>query len=450
MNYSDENTERPQYQANVTMWLNCNLKCAYCWAAPTAPPRQWPPEIEEGLQQLAGFLTETGQWTLSFSGGEPLIYPGFAAYCSDLAAAGHRVQFYTNGTISLAKAFPGDTIKDIDRVTLSYHPPVETKPRVDAVFDANTCFLREHGVDFDVSYVLYPGRVHDPATIRERFQSQGAKVLFRAFQGEKGGEHYPFAYQETEKESFNKVGDIMARFTMEHGNHTPTFKKCRAGQETFFINMRSGGVHVCEQLVMPELTNFTADGAAAQFKTKVLAEPKTCPAKRCYCRLTIPQEEFLATHDLWDMDNYPEWEQISLPVEAASKHWGGREEAFMDEIVTRFSGQEIYLWGGGIHSLFLLGLFQARGFDMSLIKGIIDSNALKHGRNILNIPIISRAHFDEFGADACSDILISSRASEAEICRDIKTTYQDRYNIVCLYDGSIKSQGNSVDECFNF
>ncbi len=59
---------------------------------------------------------------------------------------------------------------------------------------------------------------------------------------------------------------------------------------------------------------------------------------------------------------------------------------------------------------------------MDRIKGIIDSNPLKHGREILGKKVVARDHFRDQIADSCSDILISSRAFEKEIYQDIRNS----------------------------
>ncbi|WP_432463020.1 radical SAM protein [Agarivorans sp. QJM3NY_33] len=68
------------FEANATLWLNCNLRCPYCFANPISPPKKWSTEVDKQLSKLSDFLNKTGKWSLNFSGGEPTIYPHFASF----------------------------------------------------------------------------------------------------------------------------------------------------------------------------------------------------------------------------------------------------------------------------------------------------------------------------------------------------------------------------------
>ena len=48
--------------ANVSLWLNCNLRCTYCFANPIQPPKEWSKEIEQNLASMEDFLNKTGQY----------------------------------------------------------------------------------------------------------------------------------------------------------------------------------------------------------------------------------------------------------------------------------------------------------------------------------------------------------------------------------------------------
>lgn len=438
------------YHANLSLWLNCNIKCPYCFGNPSPPPREWPAEISGRLEQLETFLKQTGRWRLTMSGGETTIYPGFADLCERLDRAGHEVVFFSNGTTPLREIFSGGRIKSVRRVDLSYQSAHEKIDRYDNIFDDNIKFLQEQGVDVAVNYVLYPKRKNHPEQIRKRFDRPGVSFRFLTFQGEFEKRQYPFAHSREEKTEFAKIGDLRAMFLMEHGYYMPTFKKCRAGSTTFYLSFRTGGIYACEQLQQVALANFTEANAADTFLAQIPSGPLTCPAKRCTCKLTIDQEQFLDNHDVWDMTHYPEWERLSLPTPEALAYWNQVEKAFVDELAGRLRGASVYLWGGGVHTLMLLRLLQERGFPMAAVCGIIDSNDFKHGQEILGFPIISREHFEVHGAPFCSDILISSRAFEGEIDRDIRARYGERFNVIRLYDGSMKNRYEALDNGANF
>ncbi len=434
------------YQANVSLWLNCNLKCPYCFGNPTAPPREWSAETAQRLDQLRDFLGRTGRWTLTLSGGEVTIYPGFAEICRRLDEDGHRVEFFSNGVKPLRKVFPGDSIRHVARVGFSYQLSSEKSAKLRRVFDENVAFLLANGVETDVNYVLYPDRPSRPQEVKEHFLGLGAEFRFLAFQGEHGGRQYPFAYSEELKKDFADYGDMRAAFLMEHGYHMPTFKKCRAGFETFYISLRRGRVYTCEQLQEEALADFTSPDGPARFLERVAAAPITCPAKRCSCRLTVDQEEFLARNDVWDMSRYPQYEAISLPLARAREHWEEQRDAFCREMVSKLQGKELYIWGGGVHTLNLLRKFREGGFPMEIIRGIIEGNSLKHGQSIAGVPIIAVERFAREATPRVTDILISSRAFEEEIAGIIADRFGDAYHAIRMYDGGFQTSFEAVKE----
>lgn len=438
------------FQANLSLWLNCNLKCPYCFGNPTPAPSSWPANIAESLDCLERFLKRTGRWRLHISGGETTIYPGFADLCGRLAEAKHEVVFFTNGIVPLEKVFGPDQIKAVNRVDMSYQLGCEELERYDRNFENNLQFLQRHGIEVGINYVLYPKRKNDPTQVKKRFDRQGVQFRFLTFQGEFEKRQYPFAHSAKEIEAFSRYGDLRARFLMEHGYYMPTFKSCRAGSKTFYISLRTGGVYVCEQLQQCQLASFTDEEAVENFLSRISESPMICPAKRCTCRLTIDQEIFLKNHDVWDMACYPEWERLSLPTVEAVNHWNRVEQAFADELATRLSGMSAFIWGGGVHTLILLRLLKEKNFPMVAIHGIIDSNPLKHGQEILGLPIVSRDYFETRNMTDCSDVLISSRAFEAEIANDIAIRYGNRFNVIRLYDGTMRNRYEALEGGFNF
>ena len=447
---SSEIKASTDFQANLSLWLNCNLKCPYCFGNPSPPPRQWPEDIAPRLDLLVDFLNHTGSWTITMSGGEVVIYPGFADFCQKLHNGGHRVEFFTNGVRKLADVFPGDSIDSVSRVAFSYHVGAEKIPKFDETFVANIDFLKKRGIAIDVNYVLYPDRRNEPVEVKERYLKHGVDFRFLTFQGEYEKKQYPFAHTAEEKRAFAEIGDLRSTFLMEHGYYLPTFKKCRAGQETFYISLRTGGVYTCEQLQQKPLADFTTPVGAGKFKRGISAKPIVCPAKRCTCRLTVDQEEFLTHNDVWDMGLYPQWEQLSLPKSEAVSHWNRKEKAFADEVASRLKGDQLYLWGGGVHSLMLLRQLQEQSFPLEKLCGIIDSNPLKHKQEIQGFPIISRDHFHTHCAAACTDIIISSRAFEDDITQVISESYGEGFYVIRLYDGSLKTPFEALDECIEF
>jgi 7-carboxy-7-deazaguanine synthase len=79
----------------------CNLNCSYCdtcWANTDSA------EAEDVTPSaLAEWVRDTGVRNVTLTGGEPLLQPNIAELTSLLMGLGCRVEYETNGSISLAK-----------------------------------------------------------------------------------------------------------------------------------------------------------------------------------------------------------------------------------------------------------------------------------------------------------------------------------------------------------
>ncbi len=431
-------------EANVALWPYCNLKCAYCFANPSLPPRGFDQEADARLGKLERFFLATGPWSLTISGGEPTIHPGFGDFCVRLHEGGHQVNLISNGIKKFSEVFPGRAIRTLSCVTLSCQSAHEKSDKAMAILKENIAYLQQHEVPVLVNYVLYPDRTGDPAALSEEFAEVGVRMRFKPFMGVHGDQEYPRDYTAADRERIRTDGDLDSIFITDHEHYVPTFKKCHAGSRTFYISGDTGGVHICESLQQKEIVNLYEDDAAARFLERKHDKPISCPAKRCFCWPTLEQEKFLETHDLLDLDFYDEWERISLPTEKALAHWESSSKAFVQELDTHLKGSDVFLWGGGIHTIALLDMLLKHGYGLERFAGIIDINPLQHGKAIQGLPIISKEEFTARHAATCSDILISSRFYEKEIKGQIALEVPTPANVVCLYDGSMEHELDTV------
>lgn len=81
--------------------LRCNLNCAHCYSS--SGPRA---RAEIGLRALVDRLTRLraeGYEVVSFSGGEPLLYPAFDEAVDEAVALGFRVNLVSNGLLWTAQ-----------------------------------------------------------------------------------------------------------------------------------------------------------------------------------------------------------------------------------------------------------------------------------------------------------------------------------------------------------
>lgn len=96
LSFDGEDWTRPPLIASLMLTYNCNLKCIYCpfrsfgGVLPERPVHEW----EEVLERLAS----EGVRRFSFSGGEPLLYPGIVPLIEKATKLGINKGIVTNGT----------------------------------------------------------------------------------------------------------------------------------------------------------------------------------------------------------------------------------------------------------------------------------------------------------------------------------------------------------------
>ena len=77
----------------------CNLECTYCLreSSPRVPIRHQPERFVELFDYVKPFVSD--QLNLTFTGGEPLMYPGFTHVVEAASDHGFRNLLYTNGVL---------------------------------------------------------------------------------------------------------------------------------------------------------------------------------------------------------------------------------------------------------------------------------------------------------------------------------------------------------------
>lgn len=144
----------------IAMWAittRCNCRCYFCkvWRKPVIEPT-----LDQALQTI-DILDETGCYSLSITGGEPLLYPHIADVVNYAHEKGFIVQINTNGS-TLAKDI--SSISNADLVTISLDYPDEEHDRVrehphlfqKVLKAANAC--KHAGLRVDFSALLLGGQ----------------------------------------------------------------------------------------------------------------------------------------------------------------------------------------------------------------------------------------------------------------------------------------------------
>jgi len=146
--------------------LACNLRCRHCYSG-SGPEKRGGLAAEEVLPFFAA-MREEGYETVSFSGGEPLLYRPLLAVTDALLAMGYRVNLTTNGLLLRGRLLEALAPR-IGVVAVSIDGPPELHDRLRA---RNGAFaraeaaldrLREAGLAFGVIHtVTRAGMPHLP------------------------------------------------------------------------------------------------------------------------------------------------------------------------------------------------------------------------------------------------------------------------------------------------
>ena len=136
----------------IAMWAittRCNCRCYFCkvWQKPVIEPR-----LEQALQTI-DVLNKIGCYSLSITGGEPLLYPHLKEVMDYAHKKGFIIQINTNGSI-LAENISSISKADLVTISLDYpskeHDEVREHPYLfqKALRGADACRHANLRVDF--------------------------------------------------------------------------------------------------------------------------------------------------------------------------------------------------------------------------------------------------------------------------------------------------------------
>jgi len=260
-----------------TWYINteCNYRCSYCrpenFATRRAPLARW-------LEIWDDIYNKYGRCHISFSGGEPFIYPSFIEILQGMTRH-HTVEVSTNLSFDVKPLLEKVNLKRI-RIGCSLHP--ET-----ADFEEFLCKIRElkkHDFEKWVTFVTYPPFLEKMEYYKKRVENEGVRFSMLPFKGRYNEKEYPAGFTEKEKELILKAcgNDEVNRKTFEWNSDRKvveaSLKKgpCRMGQMYARIYPDGRVQRCCVQDAM-ELGNII-DGTFA-----LLEEPLQCDNPKCPC-----------------------------------------------------------------------------------------------------------------------------------------------------------------------
>jgi MoaA/NifB/PqqE/SkfB family radical SAM enzyme len=225
-----------------------------------------------------------GKVHIEIAGGEPLIYPDFAAFVRDLSQM-HDIGVTSNLSGDIAGILACPTRFNIG---MSFHP---------LFADFNTFIekataLKEHGFGKTVLYVAYPPHVEQIPVYKARCDERGLIFSVLTFWGKYEGRDYPHGYSEQERRIIDTALGVREESQVKY-QLKPVMtrgKPCRAGQ-TYALVHPNGAAYRCgggnwKEQHQPFGNIFHED-------FDLFIEPQPCESDQCPCN----EWTFLLVHD---------------------------------------------------------------------------------------------------------------------------------------------------------
>jgi len=222
----------------------CNFKCPYCTSG-RSPSPEAPGGLRNDLYEhidevLANFARAQRDWTIAFTGGEPLVYPNFVAICERFAQD-YRLYFDTNLSLPVDDLVAAVPAEKVEQVYASLHVAERIQRNKLDAFVHNVTLLQEHGWPLTVNYVMYPPLIEQFESDHAFFQSLGIELEPKSFKGRYGGKRYPESYSEGERALIHKYapGDSYTRQVPNYIGRT-----CNAGYRLVRV-LEDGSITRC-------------------------------------------------------------------------------------------------------------------------------------------------------------------------------------------------------------
>ncbi|MFT7514010.1 MAG: MoaA/NifB/PqqE/SkfB family radical SAM enzyme [Candidatus Omnitrophota bacterium] len=160
--------------------LRCNLACVHCYSS-SGPGFREVLSPDRLLQQLA-VLWDEGYEVISFSGGEPLMYPHLEAVAAAAKRMGFQINLITNGML-LTESRLESMQSVVSRFGISLdgrpdrHNRIRCNPKAFDKMVANLEQVRKAGIPFGFAHCVTKESIEDLPWLLEFAIEQGAKLL---------------------------------------------------------------------------------------------------------------------------------------------------------------------------------------------------------------------------------------------------------------------------------
>jgi len=259
----------------ITWYINvaCNYRCPYCQPEKYIERRE---NFEKIIKIWEKIYMDYGPCHISFSGGEPTIYPDFFKMLKGLVKY-HTIELITNLSFNVDK-FINNFTPEQARIGASFHPDMVD---FESFFEK---VKKIHLNEFEiwVTYVGYPPNLGKLGYYKERVEELGVHFSILPFNGSYNGKNYPRDYTgEERKIIFNEAKtDQPNKETVEwklvENKDVQKGKICKMGFKYARIYPDGNAYRCCAKEA-----EFLGNIYEGTFK--LFEEPKVCKIEHCPC-----------------------------------------------------------------------------------------------------------------------------------------------------------------------
>jgi organic radical activating enzyme len=289
---------------DFSLTQSCNYSCNYCHASTETPKEKF--SLKHLLKMING---PEKIWTITLSGGEPMIHPDFINICGELTKQ-HKIRVNSNWTRKdvAAKFIRNIDPKNVLIMDISLHIEEREKKNGIQGFIDSVHELHQAGFKTQINYVLHPDLLNRVDADLAYFASKGIILIPKRFKGVHNNKTYPEAYEQSVRHYMEDYNQLSLNLTDYNFQGIP----CNAGIDLFKIRS-NGDVYRCpgDQTAAGFLGNIN-------FGTfKPLTTPLPCQVGKCPCwgpqNVILDHEE---AHLLKGLNAYLRGEQAE-----AEKEW---------------------------------------------------------------------------------------------------------------------------------
>jgi MoaA/NifB/PqqE/SkfB family radical SAM enzyme len=281
------------FEADWTLLNTCNYRCKYCFLPTSALGEKLIAHAEPQAWRRA--FDRTGStWLLHITGGEPTLYPDFAALCQSLTAR-HYLSFNSNLTHpSIVEVANSVDPSRIAFINAALHAEERETRKGLKKFLEHVAMLKERHFPIFISIVCTPDVLARIDYIISLTKPIGLIPVPKLLFGPCQGRVYPDAYSAKEKSKFIEFAtraragyqgsrilrerpsiDVFGDDTYVHGIPWFRGRRCSAGEK--FVSLQPDGkVYRCEA----KQSNYLGNILDGSFQPRI--GKSRCDSEYCY------------------------------------------------------------------------------------------------------------------------------------------------------------------------